>query len=82
MNEQKKPYGYTYDGEGNKSMMRLLAHEGFWVGAAAIAAGIVALFLKVPNAIVPITVGGGLAGGSEFFKFMQKKAENAVKKTP
>ncbi len=68
--------GFFESDAGNKSMIRLLSFMGFWLGAAIALGGMVALFMKLGAAGTAIITGGGLAGGGEAVKALQKKFES------
>jgi len=67
--------GYFQDDKGNKSMIRLLAFMGFVLGGAIAVAGVTAMFIEIDGATTDMLIGGGLAGGGELFKILQKKQE-------
>ena len=69
--------GFFESDVGNKSMMRLLAFMGFWVGAIIALAGVVGLFMDLAAAGTAIITGGALAGGGEAVKALQKKFESS-----
>lgn len=61
--------GFFSDDKGNKSMMRLLAFMGFFLG------GIVALWSIYAGMEAGILSGCALAAGGEVMKSFQKKFE-------
>jgi hypothetical protein len=71
--------GYFKDDKGNDSIMRLLAFMGFWLGGGIAVAGLVGLFLQIPNMVTPIVTGTALASGGEVLKAIQKKFEQVAK---
>ena len=69
--------GFFRDDNGRKSMNRLLAWWGAWVGTLVAIGGTAGwLFMKLTDG--PIVIGLGLAvfGGSEILKNQGKKYEN------
>lgn len=67
--------GFFDAGQGIKSMMRLLAFLGFFLGGGIAIAGIVGWGCGLDNAVVIIGAGLGLAGGGEVLKVLQRKVE-------
>lgn len=68
--------GYFQDDNERKSMMRLLAFMGFWLGAGVAISGLIGWFLGMPDHVAAIVIAGiGLAGGGELGKVLQKKFE-------
>ena len=61
--------GFFSDDRGNKSMMRLLAFMGFFLG------GIVALWSIYAGMETGVLAGCALAAGGEVMKSFQKKFE-------
>lgn len=61
--------GFFQDKTGDKSMMRLLAFMGFFLGAGVAIGG---LTLGMESAVL---AGCGLAAGGEIMKGLQKKFE-------
>ena len=62
--------GFFSDNKGNKSMMRLMAFMGFFLG------GVVALWSIYAGMEAGVLAGCGLAAGGEVMKSLQKKFEN------
>jgi len=67
--------GFFEATEGVKSMMRLLAFLGFFLGGGVAIAGLVGWGCGLDGAMVVIPAGLGLAGGGEVLKWLQRKAE-------
>ena len=67
--------GFFNEKNGSKSMMRLLAFMGFVAGTGVMIAGVIAMFMTVAGAGTAIIIGGGLAGGGQALKSLQKKFE-------
>ena len=65
---------YT-DHKGKPSTMRLIAMMSSAVGCAAVVAGIVALFLRIPDAVSISAIGAGMTGLGEISKAWQAKGE-------
>lgn len=70
--------GFFHDGAGNRSMNRLLAFMGGWLGVLIAVAGVVALFRidDKGSAIAAIGIGSALFGGGEWLKNRGKELEN------
>ena len=59
---------------GEKSSLRLCVVISTITGCLAVASGLVALFFRIPDAAVAMTVGAGMSGVGEIAKAMQAKA--------
>lgn len=59
---------------GEFSSLRLCVVLSTITGCLTVAAGVVALFLRYPDAGVAMTVGAGMSGVGELAKAMQAKA--------
>ena len=69
----KRWYQHT---DGGTSSMRIMAMMSTAVGCLAVLAGIIAMFMRVPESIVIAGVGAGMAGLGEVSKAWQQRNEN------
>lgn len=60
---------------GNTSAMRIIAMLCAVTGCAAVIAGVVGMFLSLPESVAIAGVGGGMAGLGEVAKAWQSKGE-------
>ena len=67
--------GFFQDDKGNKSMMRLITFMAAVLGGVGFLAGIVAYFVKIPEALMMVTAGGGMLTLGEGAKLLQKMQE-------
>lgn len=61
------------DHEGNTSSMRIAVMLTTITGCATVVAGVVALFLRIPEAIAAIGAGAGMTGLGEVAKAWQAR---------
>lgn len=64
------------DHKDKYSMMRVGFAVSLVLGTAVTLAGTVAMFMKLPDAAIALTLGTGLIGSSAFAKAIQTKWEN------
>jgi len=67
--------GWFEDGNGNKSMARVIVFGAFCLGAGIAAAGLVGWFLKYPDAVSIVGLGSAIVGSGELLKWGQKMQE-------
>ena len=63
------------DHTGKPSTMRIIAMMSSVVGCLAVVAGVVALFLRIPEAVAMSAIGAGMTGLGEISKAWQKSKE-------
>jgi hypothetical protein len=66
---------WYHDHKGKPSTMRILAMMGGVLGSVICIAGTVGFFLRIPDAVMLVTVGAGLIGAGEIAKGWQGRAE-------
>jgi hypothetical protein len=66
---------FLKDCNGKLSMMRLGFMVSMIIGTVVALAGVVAMFMTLPDAGIAITIGTGLIGSSAFAKAVQSKYE-------
>ena len=63
------------DHTGKSSTMRIIAMMSSAVGCLAVLSGVVALFLRIPEAVAMSAIGAGMTGLGEISKAWQKSKE-------
>jgi hypothetical protein len=62
------------DKDGNTSSMRIIAMTSTVVGSIVVLSCVVAMFLRIPEAVAIAGVGGAMTGLGEFAKAWQSKS--------
>ena len=63
------------DDKGNISSLRLIVVPGAYIGFITTMAGLVGMFMQLPDAGIAMTVGAGMVATSQGAKAWQKRSE-------